>query len=42
LHYNADYAILYRVVIAYAMKNSLQFTPTVNSTALELKNLWSA
>lgn len=42
LHDEAGYAVIYRVVIAYAMKDSLQFTPTVNSTAVELKNLRSA
>ena len=30
---------LYRVIIAYAMKDTLTFSPTVNSTAVELKYL---
>ena len=42
LHDEAGYAVLYRVVMAYAMKDFLHFTPTVNSTTVELKNLRSA
>ena len=39
LHEGAGTVALYRVLIAYAMKDSLTFSPTVNSTAVELKNL---
>jgi len=39
MHDGAGYVPLYRMILAYAMKDTLQFTPTVNSTAVELKNL---
>ncbi|WP_181832822.1 ABC transporter substrate-binding protein [Bosea caraganae] len=39
LHDEAGYVTLYRVVLAYAMKDSLQFTPTAISNTVELKNL---